>query len=457
MALTLTSSAHSEIGLVRKNNQDSAFISPRLLLVADGMGGAAAGDMASAAAVAAYEELDAHLEDRLAHAEPIDDESMRPHEAAAAAVLKQALARANDHIAAMATADHALEGMGTTVCGFLLVDNTIVTLNIGDSRGYLVRDGKLHRITKDHSWVQTLVDDGRLTEAEALVHPQRSLIMRVVNGNPAHVPDIAVQEIQAGDRLMLCSDGLCGLVTDAQIAEQLTEPDREVALASLVDLAHEAGGHDNITIVIADVDHDQPDQLAAVFGAASSTALPMQLIVERPTATEESPEAPRKKRWVRVVLGILLPFVAIGGGGFGWYSYTQTRFYLGSDKQYVAIYQGVPDVILGVPMYHVAQKSDIKISDLPPRYVEQVERRIDVNSLEEANQRLETLRGFAITCVAQREARARANTAPAPTATPSLTPGATPIPGASVTPGVSETPTPSPMFSPAQPSTPEDC
>ena len=192
--------AHSEIGLVRRNNQDSGYASPTMLMVADGMGGAAAGDLASAVAI---RELKAA------------DEAFTGTDAEE--VLAGAIARANDQLADLVRADPALDGMGTTVCGLLFDGQDAALANIGDSRAYQVRDGVMRRITRDHSWVQTLVDDGRITEAEALVHPHRSLILRVLNGNAANSPDLDLLDVEVGDRLLICSDGLCGLVTDADI------------------------------------------------------------------------------------------------------------------------------------------------------------------------------------------------------------------------------------------------
>ena len=258
MALTFRSTAHSEVGLVRKNNQDSAYVSADLVVVADGMGGAAAGDLASAVAVKAITDLDADLAARLEAAS-----QQRPKNAPEGlpdgptgdllAVIADALDRANQALAALTEDDPALDGMGTTLCGFALLGDGAGLVNIGDSRAYLLRDGHLSRVSKDHSWVQTLVDAGRITEEEALDHPHRSLIMRVLNGKPNHHPDLEFLELHPGDRLLVCSDGLCGLVTDAQIAPLAANPDREVAVASLVDLAHAAGGYDNITIILTDV------------------------------------------------------------------------------------------------------------------------------------------------------------------------------------------------------------
>ncbi|RYZ25575.1 MAG: serine/threonine-protein phosphatase, partial [Propionibacteriaceae bacterium] len=230
MTLALRVVSHSEIGLVRKNNQDSGFTSPHLLVVADGMGGAAAGDLASAVAV---------------------DTLMRVDESATGTsmldVMAGAVDDANERIADLIADDVALDGMGTTVTAALFDGTALGLVHIGDSRAYLLRGGELRRLTHDHSWVQSLVDEGRISEAEASVHPHRSLLLRVLNGQPGADAEASLLEMAAGDRLMFCSDGLCGLVDDPEIADLLALPDRDEALAALVAAARSEGGVDNIT------------------------------------------------------------------------------------------------------------------------------------------------------------------------------------------------------------------
>ena len=242
MSLQLRFVSHSEIGPVRKNNQDSGYASPRLLVVADGMGGAAAGDLASAVAIDTIKSLDT---------QPEPDTGTELERFAAA------LRRANDRIADLIADDFHLEGMGTTVTGALFDGSQLSLAHIGDSRAYLLRDGRLERLSHDHSWVQSLVDDGKITEAEAAVHPHRSLLLKVLNGQPANEPDLTRVPLQAGDRVLFCSDGICGLVDDPDIAAAMRVPDLQQALDQLVGEALEAGGIDNITAILADaVDAD---------------------------------------------------------------------------------------------------------------------------------------------------------------------------------------------------------
>src|SRR5215210_1767053 len=257
MPLTLRFASHSEIGLVRKNNQDSGYASRHLLVVADGMGGAAAGDLASAVAIQTISQIDA----------PTPADQMLD-------VLARALHEANDRIADLVEADYALEGMGTTVTGALFDGHELGLAHIGDSRAYLFRDGSLERLTHDHSWVQSLVDDGKIDEAEAAVHPHRSLLLKVLNGQPVNEPDLTRLALAVGDRLLFCSDGLCGLVDDATIAEALRDADLDTALHRLVAEARAEGGIDNITVILADVVESEGTSGAVVLGAAAERGLP---------------------------------------------------------------------------------------------------------------------------------------------------------------------------------------
>lgn len=502
MALTLRWTAHSEVGLVRKNNQDSAYVSPTMVMVADGMGGAAAGDLASAVAIHELRRTDETLADRLAdaaanrllvaregrsapsldaaaspepdddhdddtlrHADRLVDESMD-----VLAVLAGALHRANDHINDVVEADPSLDGMGTTVCGFILHGDALAMVNIGDSRAYRLRDGHLSRLTHDHSWVQTLVDEGRVTEAEALDHPHRSLVLRVLNGNPTHVPDLAWADLRAGDRLLVCSDGLCGLVTDAALAPSLKLPDRLDAVAALVALAHEAGGHDNITLVLADVEVDGPLGEPVTLGSAATLGVPA---VEHTAAlpalpadeddddaaeaalSESARYAPDRRRRpatiVKLALGLLLPLLVLGGGGWAWYGYTQSRFYIGESDEVVAIFRGVPDRVLGRRLSSVVEADTTRVADLPPYFAERVKATIPVDDLTKARATVGELRDKAAQCIAQREQRARATTAP-PVATP-----ATPAPLESPTPGATAEVTPAPVPSQTPVLSPEEC
>ena len=456
MALTLAWTAHSEVGLVRKNNQDSAYVSPTMVMVADGMGGAAAGDLASAVAIDELRRTDETLAERLGDAAAGASDVL--------AILAGALQRANDRLNDLIDGDPQLDGMGTTVCGFVLHDDALAVVNIGDSRAYRVRDGDLSRLTHDHSWVHTLVDEGRISEAEALEHPHRSLVLRVLNGNPAHQPDLAWEDLRAGDRILVCSDGLCGLVTDAEIAAVATLPDRDVAARGLVELAHEAGGHDNITFVLADAVVDGPPGTPAVLGSAvtvripasehtaqlPSVAVPQEGSAANERAFTEKDRyalAGRRRPLTRLKLGLtlFLPLLALAGAALGWYGYTQTRYYVGAQSDLVAVFQGVPDRLLGLQLSHVVETDTTRVTDLPPYFAERVRATIAVDSLGNARATVGELRAKAAQCIAQREARTRATAAPV---TPTPDPTALPTPDPTVDPTALTTPDPATTASP---------
>ena len=252
MTLVLRYAARSDRGLVRANNEDSVYAGARLLALADGMGGHAAGEVASQLVIAAL----AHLDDD----EPGGDLLGK---------LDAAVHEGNAAIAAHVEADPELEGMGTTLTAILFAGNRLGLVHIGDSRGYLLRDGELTQITKDDTFVQTLVDEGRITAEEAHSHPQRSLIMRALTGHEVE-PTLIMREARAGDRYLLCSDGLSDPVSDETILEALQIPDVAESADRLIELALRGGGPDNVTVVVADVvDYDYGQTQPILAGAVS--------------------------------------------------------------------------------------------------------------------------------------------------------------------------------------------
>ena len=453
MTLALRYVAHSEIGLVRKNNQDSAYVSATMLMVADGMGGAAAGDLASAVAIRELKAADGSF----AGEEMLD-------------VVADAIDRAGEVISELVEADPSLDGMGSTVCGVMFDGTHLGVGNIGDSRAYLYRDAVLTRLTRDHSWVQTLVDEGRITEAEALEHPHRSLILKVINGQPHHQPDLQLVEVRAGDRLLICSDGLCGMVTDKVIAAEL-DGEREDVLVALVGLAHHEGGQDNITIILADIVDGEAEGATEVLGAAATLDLdnPAETTARQAVVTAEASPRPdpgqgelvryapvarrRASTWVKVVLAVLVPMVAIGGAGTLWYSYTQGQYYLGAHETTLAIFQGVPEPVFNLPLSHVVEQDTTRVVDLPPYYQERVLETMPADSLDAARSTLATLRLKAAECIRQRT-MPQSTPTPTPTPTPSPSKSSTAKPGSTPSASPSPTPTPSATPSPSDTSTP---
>ena len=269
MTLALRYAVRSDVGLLREGNEDSAYAGPRLLAVADGMGGHAAGEVASAVTIGAMSELD----------------NERPSGAGAAsgaggaggdmmAELSNAVAAANMRLQQMIMANPAIEGMGTTLTAVLWADGHAAVCHIGDSRGYLLREGELYQITHDHTLVQSLVDEGRITEDDVSTHPQRSLLLRALDGRTVAEPDLSVHEAQLGDRYLLCSDGLSGVVSDETLRDTLDGiADPEACTRQLIDLAIRGGGPDNITCIVADVVDmavTRPSTVSVLAGAAAN-------------------------------------------------------------------------------------------------------------------------------------------------------------------------------------------
>src|ERR1700683_4112297 len=237
MTLVLRFAVRSDVGLLREGNEDSAYAGPRLLAVADGMGGHAAGEVASSLTISAMAELDS---------EQVGGDMLT--------ALSAAVADANTRLQEMIAANPAVEGMGTTLTALLWSDGHAAVCHIGDSRGYLLRDGELYQITHDHTLVQSLVDEGRISADDVSTHPQRSLLLRALDGRSIAEPDLSVHDSQAGDRYLLCSDGLSGVVTDETLRDALSGiEDLDVVTRQLIDLAIHGGGPDNITCIVADV------------------------------------------------------------------------------------------------------------------------------------------------------------------------------------------------------------
>lgn len=388
MYLTLNFAARSDVGLVRANNQDSGFAGPHLLVVADGMGGAAGGDIASSIAVG-----------RLA---ALEGEGLGPDEALDE--LKTAVAEAHAEIVARAHNDPELSGLGTTVTALLRSGTTLAMAHIGDSRGYLLRDGELDQITTDHSFVQHLVDTGRLSLADAENHPKRSMLLRVLGDIDADVPvDISVREVRPGDRYMLCSDGLSGVVSRATLHQTLLEVEDPGDCAdALVALAMAAGAPDNITCIVGDAVDIEADPSGAEKPVSPQIVGSAARDRHRPTVGSDGPagraaklaqssaddvdDSDSKTWWLRA-RAWLLPLavlVALVLGLWGAYAWTQTQYFVGANGDYVAIYRGIPQSLGSMDLHSLVQTSDIQLDDLAPFERERIEDAIRAPSLDEA-------------------------------------------------------------------------
>ena len=350
MTLVLRYAARSDRGLVRANNEDSVYAGARLLALADGMGGHAAGEVASQLVIAAL----AHLDDD----EPGGDLLGK---------LEAAVRAGNSAIAAQVEMEPDLEGMGTTLTAILFAGNRLGLVHIGDSRGYLLRDGELTQITKDDTFVQTLVDEGRITAEEAHSHPQRSLIMRALTGHEVE-PTLTMREARAGDRYLLCSDGLSDPVSDETILEALQIPDVAESAYRLIELALRGGGPDNVTVVVADVvDYDYGQTQPILAGAVSGEDDP-QVTLPNTAAGRASAINPRKEvakrlppqldavtrsRWSRrrmtMVIAVVVLLVLAGLAIGRWI--IRNNYYVAEYNGKVSIVRGIQGSLLGITLH----------------------------------------------------------------------------------------------------------
>ena len=400
MTSTGRSAAVSHVGKIRANNQDSGYAGEHLFVVADGMGGHAGGDVASAIAVTRIREADTLFDNG-------DD---------AAFALQTALLAANALITETVLDHPELTGMGTTVTAISRIGSRIALAHIGDSRLYLLRGGVLEQITADHTFVQRLVDSGRITPEEAAVHPRRSVLMRVL-GDVDAAPEIdtAVLEVKPGDRWLLCSDGLSSYVTDDKIRAALRiQLAPETIADRLVKEALDQGAPDNVTVVIMDVGDDDfssriPPQVVGSAAeplsydpslARKSMRLPSLLLHPLKATHEDShfePESEeyfdqliledqRRRRLRKVVAGIAIAviaasLVALGAMGYRW---TQTHYFVGTDQGTVAIFQGVQQDLGPIKLSSVVEPTTVRVEKLSPFEQQQVKETITADSLADA-------------------------------------------------------------------------
>ena len=387
--MRLVFAAATDVGRMRKNNEDSYLSSQPVAAVADGMGGHSAGEVASAIAI---EEL-AALRDR----GPWDSET------AATDDLKQAILRANRRIREMAASDRKLNGMGTTLVALLEDGDMVHVANVGDSRGYLLRQGELSQVTVDHSLVQELVDDGRLSPEDAERHPQRSVITRALGIDPEVEFDLFTYKLQVGDRLLLCSDGLSDVVEPAQIRKVLLRVgNAHRAARELVTVANEQGGPDNITVIVVDA-VDEATALAAEDGgdttgdldAGSATgALPP---VDAGTdgargrggragraarAAEDRSLAKHRRLQRFLIAGIVV--LVLAAALVAGRSFLFSRYFVGFDGDSVAVFQGVPGDVAGLSFSRLVERSPVSRAQVPAGYAARLEDGVQADDLADA-------------------------------------------------------------------------
>lgn len=358
MTLVLRYAARSDRGLVRSNNQDSVYAGPRLLSLADGMGGHAAGEVASKVVIAALAPLD-------------DDE---PGEDLLAQ-LREATNAGNGAIAELVAGDPELDGMGTTLTAILFAGSRIGLVHIGDSRAYLQRNGQFAQITHDDTFVQSLIDEGRITEDEAATHPQRSLLLKALTGHEVE-PNLTIREARPGDRYLLCSDGLSGVITHETLADTIKIPDAQACADRMIELALKGGGPDNVTVIVADVvdidfgedapivggaagngQDDQPPPDSPASRAGAITAPRIEPIRHEPTEPPPDPKAKRRKRIRLFVLLFVVLLILVGGGIATWVLVNRQYFVGEADDGEIAIFQGVRGSIFGISLNNQVQGS----------------------------------------------------------------------------------------------------
>lgn len=408
MTIALRYAARSDVGLVRSNNQDSAYAGPHLLVVADGMGGHAGGDIASSVAVA--------------HLAPLDDEAHGPDDALDE--LAAALGGAHEELLALAEENPELAGLGTTVTALLRSGNKLAMAHIGDSRAYLLRDGELAQVTTDHSFVQHLVNTGKLTPEEAEHHPQRSVLLRVLGDFDMEiVPDLSVREARAGDRWLLCSDGLSGVVSHDTLAETMRDlPDAGECAETLVGLALRGGAPDNVTVVVGDVvevdslpDGAAPGTTSHIVGAAaedrnrptrggrgaaaraaehSAAALARTPVPGTATTSFAEDDAPPTRSvWRRLGTALvwLVVMAAVAGAGWLGYQWTQDQYYVGVADGRIAIFRGIPQTVGPLELSEVVETSTTRLAELPDFFQVRLTDTIPANDLADARDRMASL------------------------------------------------------------------
>lgn len=411
MSIKTVSYATSNIGRVRSSNQDSGYSGYQTFFVADGMGGHAGGDIASAMVAQRVAQID----------------GVFPNAESAKAALVKTVLEANKALSQTVKEHSELSGMGTTFSGLIISGDDVTIAHIGDSRIYLSREGEFSQLTSDHTFVQRLVDLGRITPEEALTHPRRSVLMRVL-GDVEENPEIDTLSMKAqiGDRWMLCSDGLCGVVPETIIDEILRSPiSAKEAGELLVGEALEYGGPDNITVVVLDVlPANAPTDFvptASYVGSAANEIIiddrrgsrllrifNPRLLTELLGQSEETAEFAKETdeyldyimsqtrtkirnhqlRQIATVLGLAILVIGLLGLGL---NYTQTRFYVGQYQGNVAIFQGIKESLGPLKFSHVYKQTNVPVSSLAPYQRSLVRQTVVAESYQDAVREIKIL------------------------------------------------------------------
>lgn len=341
-----TFGSRTDVGCVREHNEDSLVVAPPLYVVCDGMGGHAAGEVASEIAV-----------DVIARRAPLTPD---------ATALGQAVEEANLAIIEGARTGKGRAGMGCTCTAAMLDSERLVIAQVGDSRAYLLHHGRLQQLTRDHSLVADLVEAGQITPAEARVHPQRSVITRALGSDPLTQPDLLEINVETGDRLLLCSDGLTSMIEDDEVERILNHTaDPQLAASQLVNAAIAAGGYDNVTVIVVDV-----------TGFAE---------VRRKKVA--------RKTKITAALIVVLLIALIAGAGYGFNYWISHTAFLAEQDGKVAIYQGVPGDVMGMSFSSLVEVTDVPVDELQPGVANRLKNGgIQTDSLDDARSLVEDYR-----------------------------------------------------------------
>ncbi|HEX4685413.1 MAG TPA: protein phosphatase 2C domain-containing protein [Nocardioides sp.] len=415
MTFRLQYAAISDVGRVRKDNQDSGYAGPWLLTVCDGVGGAARGDLASSTAIGQLRRLD----------EPPDgaDDAVRRLDLVAGA-----LHRASDKIGDLVDEEPALSGTSTTATVALFDGRRLSMGHVGDSRAYLFRGHEISQLTSDHTFVQSLIDEGRISEEDARTHPHRNLILKALDGVHDVDPDLFTVELAESDRILLCSDGASGALDNRRLADILSTGSPDFAAVELVRASLEAGSTDNVTCIVADVvpvtEGDDPPAPLVVGAAAELKRRPRSgtsffrghragdtgelepiaaeiaddlppgidfAIDTDPEAARYAPREPRRNPWLRrglLLLGLLGIVWMVGAAAWSW---TQHQYYVGDQDGVVTIFRGIQADVPGLDLSHPYQTTNVHVDQLDPYTARSVQGGIGAGSLDEAQRTVQRL------------------------------------------------------------------
>ncbi len=428
--LMLRYAALSDVGRVRKDNQDSGYAGPWLLAICDGVGGAVRGDIASSEVIIWIRRLDrppGSGANGTNGTTPVDDDPL--------ARVGGALQRAHDRIADIVDQDPSLNGTSTTATVGLFTGSRLAVGHLGDSRAYRLRGRELTQLTKDHTFVQTLIDDGRITEVEARTHPHRNLILKALDGSSHAEPDLFYVDLEAGDRLLLCSDGVLSL-TDVRVADIMGTGTPDHVVVELIRAALDAGSNDNITCVVADVvdaglvagaengsTTDQPllvgaaadlprrrtsGSLAGMFRGHrtgdTGEIEPVQAELPEgvdfaidsdppidPETFRYAPRPPERFVWLRRLFVLMVVVGLVWMAGAAAWAWSQRQFYVNDDQGVVTIYRGLNAEVPGVELSHPFEASNVELERLSDYDAGQVREGIDADSLSDARQTVANL------------------------------------------------------------------